>query len=242
MERPWLKLFTRDYLDHKELRRCSLPARGVWADMLCLMAEGSPRGYLTDKVGPLSLTFISQRTYTPVRLMKKAIDELQKQQVLGCTPEGVYFSKKMVDDEALRSSRAEGGAKGGNPNLTVGKVNLDLKILNTNKVGPMDSSVLVSENFKKKLPLVFLEGFEEFTALCSEHGLAYADEDVPWMQSLWGKLSTEDKLNAIGGIRARVEAGEYDNPRYRPLAVNYLEKKVWNRAVRARNGSCMEGV
>jgi hypothetical protein len=49
MKRPSFQFYPGDWLSDPALRTCSLGARGLWADMMCMMHSGSPYGYL--KVG-----------------------------------------------------------------------------------------------------------------------------------------------------------------------------------------------
>ncbi len=111
MQQPWLKYFTRDHLDHKELRRCSHLARSIWADLICLMAEGTPRGYLADKVGTLDMEYVAARINASVEEVKAAIEELALKKVAEITPDGLLYSPKMVRDEEIRLKRASGGIK-----------------------------------------------------------------------------------------------------------------------------------
>jgi hypothetical protein len=45
----WAKWFWSDWAGDAALNLCSLPARGLWMGMLCLMAQGEPYGTLTIK-------------------------------------------------------------------------------------------------------------------------------------------------------------------------------------------------
>jgi hypothetical protein len=45
----WGKFFWADWSNDTALRLCSIPARGLWMEMLCLMAQGDPYGVLTVK-------------------------------------------------------------------------------------------------------------------------------------------------------------------------------------------------
>ena len=47
MRRPFLMFAIADHRSDTALRLCSAEARGVWIDMLCLMAEGEPYGHLS---------------------------------------------------------------------------------------------------------------------------------------------------------------------------------------------------
>ena len=76
MDRPWMRFFTRDWLDSKELRRCSPLARSVLVDLMALAHEGVPYGYLADKVGPLTVQYMASRCVVSSSHFLKAIAEL----------------------------------------------------------------------------------------------------------------------------------------------------------------------
>jgi hypothetical protein len=67
---------------------------------------------------------------------------------------GCICSRRMIRDEHLRSVRAEGGKKGGNPSLKAGKVNLkvNLKVGNEVKQKPTPSSSSSSSYILKRKP------------------------------------------------------------------------------------------
>lgn len=46
MKRPSFQFYPGDWLNDAALRMCSVGARGLWIDMLCLMHQGSEYGYL----------------------------------------------------------------------------------------------------------------------------------------------------------------------------------------------------
>jgi len=43
---PWMKFYPADWRSDPMLRLCSLAARGLWAEMICLMHEAEPYGSL----------------------------------------------------------------------------------------------------------------------------------------------------------------------------------------------------
>src|SRR5438046_6777164 len=43
---PWMKFFPTDWRSDPALRMCSIGARGLWMEMLCLMHEAEPYGFL----------------------------------------------------------------------------------------------------------------------------------------------------------------------------------------------------
>lgn len=117
MNRPWMPFHTRDWLDSKELRRCSPLSRAVLADLMCLAHEGEPYGHLADKVGALTIQYMASRCVVTPNQFLKAIAELKSHKRIEETEGGVLFIRRMVDDEALRVRRAEGGKQSiGHPN------------------------------------------------------------------------------------------------------------------------------
>lgn len=128
MDRPWFQLWTRDWLDNKELRRCSGSTRAQLLDLMCLANEGKPYGFLADSVGPLTEKYMAMRCHISPRQFKRGIEELlaagriKQEGNLICVP-------RMVRDEEIRMARASGGIKGGNPALMVDpKVNLTSEV------------------------------------------------------------------------------------------------------------------
>lgn len=79
-----------------------------------------------------------------------------------------------------------------------------------------------------------IESFQTFERACRLAGLSYSKVDLKDMLAEWRGLSAEDQAKAVQGLADRKAAGEFDNPMYRPLPVNYLAKRIWERAVRKR--------
>ena len=117
MERPWFKLWSRDWLDNKELRRCSPTARAILIDLMCLAHEGTPYGHLADDVGALAENYMAARCIVTAREFTKGAHELLQHKCLQVDPSGVLYVPRMVEDDALRSVRSEAGAKGGKQRL-----------------------------------------------------------------------------------------------------------------------------
>lgn len=151
VDRPWWKFCGRDWLNDRELYRCSISARGLWIAMLALMNEGVPYGHLSDTNGPILPRFISENEHIAPAHCQKLIAELEEKKVFSRTEGGVIFSRRMVRDEELRLKRAAGGYLGGNPKLK-DKVNVDglhgglEEGKHPSRVCASDSSFVSSEN------------------------------------------------------------------------------------------------
>ena len=125
MKRPAFQFYPGDWLRATELRSCSVGARGLWIDMICLMHEGCPYGHL--KVGEKVIlpTNLARMVGATIDEVHGWLDELSEANVFSRDDAGCIFSRRMVRDEKVRRSRAEGGKLGGNPALISGgaKVN-----------------------------------------------------------------------------------------------------------------------
>lgn len=172
---PWMKLHTRDWLDNKELRRCSLAARAILTDLMCLAHEGLPYGYLTDKVGPLTEAYMASRCVVSLTKFRKAVEELlQHGRIHKIDAPDRFFIKRMVDDEDLRIRRAAGGhASEGHPNTPPKKVNEGYPLSGPSfeidsrarTRADSDSDSCIETNKKKELRFQpFVEGEFDFAA------------------------------------------------------------------------------
>jgi hypothetical protein len=125
---PWMQLYTRDWLDCKELRRCSFQARAILIDLMAIAHEGYPYGCLTDKFGALSAQFLAARCVVSAEDLDVALTELECYGRIQRNDAGVLYVPRMAKDADLRKKRAAGGKKGGNPKLVKPKVNLEGKL------------------------------------------------------------------------------------------------------------------
>jgi hypothetical protein len=117
MSHPWMKFYPTDWRADPALRMCSIGARGLWMEMLCVMHEAAPRGSLLVNGLPVSrkqlagLAGITEREATTFLL------ELGASGVFSREDNGVIFSRRMRrDDEKAAKDRANGGL-GGAPDL-----------------------------------------------------------------------------------------------------------------------------
>lgn len=126
MKRPAFQFYPGDWLRATKLRSCSVGARGLWIDMICLMHEGSPYGYL--KVGSKVILPPNLARMVGASLAETEgwLAELEHAEVFSRDEAGCTFSRRMVRDEEVRAARASGGVLGGNPRLKIAtpKVNL----------------------------------------------------------------------------------------------------------------------
>jgi hypothetical protein len=111
-KRPAFQFYPSDWRNDPGLRLCSCGARGLWADMLCLMHEGEPYGHLTVFGRPIEPQALARLVGESLASVKKWLKELSENDVYSTNDAGVIFSRRMVRDEDLRERRAAGGPAG----------------------------------------------------------------------------------------------------------------------------------
>jgi hypothetical protein len=113
MKRPAFQFYPGDWLRSADLRACSVGARGLWIDMLCLMHEGTPYGYLRVGGTVIHSETLARMVGAEVEQIAKWLAELAGAEVFSTDKNGVIFSRRMVRDERIRGMRASAGKIGG---------------------------------------------------------------------------------------------------------------------------------
>lgn len=112
MKRPAFQFYPADWRKDVELRSCSVAARGLWIDVLCIAHECEPYGHMTVNGRGMTSTQIAGQVGLTSAQCAKLMQELIDNGVARKTADGVVYSKRMVDDEDLRQRRSEGGKAG----------------------------------------------------------------------------------------------------------------------------------
>jgi len=113
---PAFQFYPGDWMKDPELRSCSIFARGLLVDILCLMHEANPRGHLCfDGEKPWSNSQIVAAICGNESIEDKmaGLNELLDRGVLKRNSAGIVYSARMVRDEKLRLERSKAGSKGG---------------------------------------------------------------------------------------------------------------------------------
>lgn len=112
MRRPAFQFYPADWRNDTSLQFCSLSARGLWIEMMCIAHDCVPYGYLRINGKPMTPAQIGRLVGISERECTKLLDELFEAGVPSRAEDGAIYSRRMVRDEQLRAIRAEGG-KGG---------------------------------------------------------------------------------------------------------------------------------
>jgi hypothetical protein len=112
---PGFWFFTGDWLKDSELRFCSLFARGLLVDLLCLMFEAKEQGYLSKPDGSprLDEEIVAAISGASVEEKLAALKELEASGVLDRDNRGVLFSRRLARLAEISKTRSKVGSKGG---------------------------------------------------------------------------------------------------------------------------------
>jgi hypothetical protein len=117
MGQPFIKFFSSDWRSDPALRMCSAASRGVWIDLISIMMEADPYGYLYINGKPATVAQIAALTCTPAGVIKKAMAELLENGVSSQDDNGAIYSRRLVRDREKQEQARLFGKGGGNPAL-----------------------------------------------------------------------------------------------------------------------------
>lgn len=230
MKRPSFQFYPGDWLNDAGLRLCSIGARGLWIEMLCLMHQGTNYGFLMVNhapILPVNLARISGATLTEV---EGWLVELEGAGVFSRDDSNCIFSRRMISDEKVRAARAAGGILGGNPALTggaKGSKKVDNKVNHQPNLKPTpSSSPASSSSSSKKPPKGAPAGFDEFWS-------AYPKKEAkPTALKAFAKVTAplELLLSAIA-VQKKSEKWAKDGGQYIPMPATWLNGERWNDGV-----------
>lgn len=114
---PFLQFFPTNWRSDPALAMCSEGARLLWFEMLLVMHEAEPRGFLVVNGKAPDPRQIAMLTRTDPALVDERLAELEQNGVFSRNGRGVIYSRKMCRDEKKAQTARKNGASGGNPNL-----------------------------------------------------------------------------------------------------------------------------
>lgn len=124
---PSFQFYPGDWMKDPALRACSLAARGLWLDLLCLMFECDRRGYLQINGKPMSLEQIARATGCSTDEASRGLQELESSGVFSRSEHGSIYSRRLVRDDQTRAARSEAGSIGGSKTQANRKANAKQK-------------------------------------------------------------------------------------------------------------------
>ncbi|WP_066735688.1 hypothetical protein [Cupriavidus sp. D384] len=112
MKRPAFQFYPADWRKDTALQGCSLLARGLWHEMLCLMHECEPYGHLSVNGKPMKPAQVARLVGISEKEYQRVLAELIDAGVPSIADDGSVYSRRMVRDEQIREARAAGGKAG----------------------------------------------------------------------------------------------------------------------------------
>jgi hypothetical protein len=116
----WMPFEVAAWLSDPALRQCSIEARGVWIDMLCVMWKNSPQGYFVGSAQPDFIPRLSRLTGVGVDRLGALIEELRAGGVFSTSEGNEIYSRRMVKEAELRAARSRAGRAGGQASTRLG--------------------------------------------------------------------------------------------------------------------------
>jgi len=114
MKRPAFQFYPDKWTSDKDLRRCSIGARGLWLELLCVMHTCEPYGHLVERDGSaMDDDGAARLCGVDLKVYRAHLAELEKRGVPSRTPAGVIYSRRMVRDEERRNEIAAHGKEAG---------------------------------------------------------------------------------------------------------------------------------
>lgn len=148
MKRPAFQFYPADWRKDPALSACSLAARGLWIELMCIAHEGGTYGVLSINGKPMAPAQIARMVGESPAAVVKLLAELEDAGVFSRDEQGCIYSRRMVKDEHVRNVRADAGRLGGNPNLLKQKV----KQTDNREPPPSSSSSSSSSNNEDTAP------------------------------------------------------------------------------------------
>lgn len=103
MKLPFLKFWVADWLSDESLRMVSLSAKGLWIEMLCIMARSPEHGRLLTSNGqPMTNAQLARLVASTEEEITPLVGELGDAGVFSVDRNGTIFSRRMVRDEKER--------------------------------------------------------------------------------------------------------------------------------------------
>lgn len=122
MKRPAFQFYPADWRKEPALSSCSLAARGLWIEMICIAHESDEYGHMSINGRPMTMPQIARMVGEDQATVDRLLAELEDAGVFSRTAAGTVYSRRMVRDERIRNVRAAAGKMGGNPALVGSKV------------------------------------------------------------------------------------------------------------------------
>lgn len=196
--RPWFKFFPADWRSDAALRMCSLAARGLWLEMVCLMDESDPRGYLTVKGKPVSMKQLAILAGCTVPEVEGLVSELEEAEVFSRRSDNTITSRRMVRETRTSVEQAAKVSKRWSvensdlfePGMGVGDTEVHTHILEA-RVQKLDSDSDSRASPREKAAVRIPEGFPDERAILVARDITKAHDVNVEREATYFRLHAE---------------------------------------------------
>jgi len=118
MADPWFKFYPSDWRNDPALKMCSMAARGLWIELICLMHQATPYGHLLVNGQAPTDAQIAVLVGAPSDQIAALLGELESAGIFSRTRNGIIYSRKLTRMSKKAATARNNGRKGGNPSLS----------------------------------------------------------------------------------------------------------------------------
>lgn len=124
-KQPAILFYPGDWMKAPEVRCLSYAAKGLWFDMLCLMAEAKKRGVLEQTCKQNGKQILARMTGGTVAEVESLLEEMRIAGTFSVNDDGAIICRRMVREAEISQMRAEAGRKGGLSHIERAKQNAE---------------------------------------------------------------------------------------------------------------------
>ena len=231
MKMPFIKFYVRDWMGDPQLRMCSIAARGLWFEMICLMHGAKRCGFLETQAGkPLTDDETSRLTGTFKGDLYTLKQELLDHGVPSVEENtGIWYCRRMVKEEQKRNKCSLAGkAGGGNPALHHDTSSEDTDT--RNQKPDTRNHISIKETFKGDLYRSSStdDGFERFWSSYPRKIGKQAAKNA------WRKAKGKPKVDIIIEVvnqQKQTEQWQKDNGQFIPHPATWINQGRWDDAL-----------
>jgi hypothetical protein len=221
---PAFQFYPGDWRKAPDVQSLTLAARGLWIEMICMMHESAPRGYLELNGRPVSDSQLARMTGSTVEEITLLLSELEGSGVFSRDARGVIYCRRVSRDEYIRQIRSEAGKKGAVHGHKGGRPRKDEETGKRQKRQnnpPSSSSSSSTSKREDKTPLPPVTGGEVSfpTSLDSE------EFKIAWADWLADRRARKIKAMTERGVKEQLQSLE---PLGENLAIQCIKASIAN--------------
>lgn len=112
-QRPSFQFYPDDWVSEAGLRLCSLEAKGLWIELLCIVWRLEDRGVLRINGKKITSKGLAKMMGENLEKIERCLKELKDNDVYSTLSDGTIYSRRQVREAYIQKIRSEAGKKGG---------------------------------------------------------------------------------------------------------------------------------